>query len=79
MRDVASSTKLRQRYGHKPERFAEFTQRYRGELSLGAPSETLRDLRIQAAKGPVVLVTATKEGQWSAEGQRWALTELPPL
>ena len=32
LKDVAPSTELREWFGHKPERFAEFTQRYEAEL-----------------------------------------------
>lgn len=41
MKDVAPSADLRSWFGHKPERFAEFSQRYRKELR---GSDTLDEL-----------------------------------
>lgn len=61
LKDLAPSTELRKWYGHEPERFAEFTRRYRRELTTGAASDALQELRIQTEKGPVILVTATKD------------------
>ena len=61
MKDVAPSSELGKWYGHKPERFAEFARRYRTELTKAAKHEELDKLRVQAAHGPTVLVTATKD------------------
>lgn len=61
MKDVAPSSELRKWYGHKPERFDEFTRRYRHELTNEDSSEALESLRVQATHKPIVLVTATKD------------------
>lgn len=58
LKDVAPSKELREWYGHKPERFDEFTKRYKKELHGNA---TLDELRKLAKRGPVTLVTATRE------------------
>jgi uncharacterized protein YeaO (DUF488 family) len=58
---VAPSTQLRRWYGHKPERFSEFAQRYLGELRTGEASESLDQLRDLARRGPLTLLTATRD------------------
>lgn len=50
-KDVAPSTRLRQWFGHKPERFQEFAKRYRAELKGNPALDELRGL-----KGKVTLV-----------------------
>jgi uncharacterized protein YeaO (DUF488 family) len=44
MKDVAPSQKLRQWFGHKPERFAEFKARYRREIKGNSQLAELRKL-----------------------------------
>jgi uncharacterized protein YeaO (DUF488 family) len=44
MKDVAPSPDLRRWFNHEPERFAEFSQRYRKELRGNAAVEQLRKL-----------------------------------
>lgn len=61
MKVVAPSTDLRKWYGHRPERFAEFDQRYRTELGRGPAAAALARLQASARSRPVVLVTATKD------------------
>ncbi|TSB17830.1 DUF488 family protein [Streptomyces sp. NBC_01525] len=59
---VAPSTDLRRWYGHDPERFAEFADRYREELARDAVAgEALHHLRALADDGPLTLLTATKD------------------
>jgi uncharacterized protein YeaO (DUF488 family) len=58
-REVAPSTELRQWFGHRPERFAEFAARYREELN-GHP-DALRPLLDAARAGPVTLLYAAKD------------------
>ena len=41
-REVAPSAPLRQWYGHVPDRFPEFRQRYRSELSTGDATDAFR-------------------------------------
>ena len=60
-KDVAPSTELRKWYGHDPDRFEEFTRRYRLELTDPGRAGALAHLRALAADGPVTLLTATKE------------------
>lgn len=57
---VAPSTALRTWYGHDPERFAEFSRRYRAELAEPEPAAALRHLRELARHGTLTLLTATK-------------------
>jgi uncharacterized protein YeaO (DUF488 family) len=44
MKDVAPSPRLRQWFGHRPERFAEFKKRYRKEINGSAQLVELRRL-----------------------------------
>lgn len=60
-KELAPSTELRRWYAHRPERFEGFARRYREELAspeLQAPLEELRGL---AARGPLTLLTATRD------------------
>ena len=57
-KDVAPSTELRQWYHHEPERFDEFASRYQAELR---DSAALSELRTLSRRGPVTLVTATRD------------------
>lgn len=59
-KQVAPSTELRKWYGHDPERFQEFTRRYRSELEGPERAEALAGLRKLAQQGTVTLLTATK-------------------
>ncbi len=61
MKDVAPSAKLRTWYGHRPERFAEFSRRYRGELVLDPAQPAVNELRTCATGAGVTLLTATKD------------------
>lgn len=58
---IAPSTALRKWYHHDPERFPEFTRRYRQELTKPERAEALAHLR-QLAKGRknLTLLTASK-------------------
>ncbi|HXW78370.1 MAG TPA: DUF488 family protein [Acidimicrobiales bacterium] len=67
-KDVAPSSELRRWYGHTPERFPEFSRRYRHELGT-APALTVVDHLRQTASGHrLVLLTATRDversGAW---------------
>jgi uncharacterized protein YeaO (DUF488 family) len=59
LRDVAPSTELRQWFGHRPERFAEFGARYRRELD-GHP-EAVRPLLDAARRGRVTLLYSARD------------------
>lgn len=65
-KDLAPSTELRRWYGHEPERFREFTRRYRAELRAPAAHQALERLAAVARKRPVTLLTATKDVDRSA-------------
>ncbi|GAA3436395.1 DUF488 domain-containing protein [Kutzneria kofuensis] len=57
-RSVSPSTELRVWYGHDPERFEEFAERYRAELADPERQAALRGLL--ETDGTVTLLTATK-------------------
>ena len=59
-KDVAPSTELRQWYGHDPELFEEFQQRYRSELEEPERAEALTHLRKLTQSRVVTLLTASK-------------------
>jgi uncharacterized protein YeaO (DUF488 family) len=61
LREVAPSDGLRRWYGHDPDRFAEFADRYRAELADTAHAEPLDRLRAYGRAGPVTLLTATRD------------------
>jgi uncharacterized protein YeaO (DUF488 family) len=63
---VAPSTPLRRWYGHTPQRFAEFTRRYRDELIESERAEALAHLCDLASHEPLTLLTATKAVDISA-------------
>lgn len=58
LKDVAPSTELRKWFGHDPEKWPEFQQRYRAELK-GNPA--LAALRKLARQGHVTLVYGAKD------------------
>lgn len=58
-RDAGPSTQLRRWFGHEPEKFDEFAERYRSELS---GSDALAHLRARCREHPVVtLVYSAKD------------------
>lgn len=59
-KQIAPSTELRTWYGHDPERFAEFTRRYREELTEPERAEALAHLRGLAQTTTLTLLTASK-------------------
>lgn len=63
-RDAAPSTELRRWYGHAPDKFDEFAERYRAELAKA--SDPVEHLRALGAPGPLTLTTATKDLDHSA-------------
>ncbi|OEV12615.1 DUF488 domain-containing protein [Streptomyces nanshensis] len=63
VRQIAPSTGLRKWYGHDPERFGEFAERYRAELAEPEKHEYLDRLRSHVDGGTVTLLTAVKEEQ----------------
>jgi uncharacterized protein YeaO (DUF488 family) len=65
LRDAAPSSELRTWYGHDPARFAEFGTRYLAELAGPGQRAALGKLRGFAARGPLTLLTATKDAALS--------------
>lgn len=62
-RELAPSEPLRRWYGHEPERFPEFSRRYRAELA--AQRERLSRLRRRARSAVVTLVFAARDTEHS--------------
>jgi uncharacterized protein YeaO (DUF488 family) len=60
-KDAAPSDELRRWYGHDPEKFAEFSRRYRKELTASPANEAVAGLRTVSKKRAVVLLTATRD------------------
>jgi uncharacterized protein YeaO (DUF488 family) len=58
---IAPSTELRKWYGHDPQRFVEFSRRYRAELEQGEAADAVQRIRGLSGKRTVTLLTATKE------------------
>lgn len=61
LREVAPTNELRRWYGHDPERYEEFRDRYLAELGDDAHREAADRLRELADQGPVTLLTATRD------------------
>jgi uncharacterized protein YeaO (DUF488 family) len=61
LRAVAPSEELRRWYGHQPDRFTGFRQRYQRELRAPESSAAVARLRDLARSGPVTLLTATRD------------------
>ena len=64
-KNVAPSPELRTWYNHDPDRFEEFSHRYRQELHDPEPAEALAHLRELARQGPLTLLTATRKPEIS--------------
>ncbi len=59
LRDLAPSGELRKWFGHDPERWAQFRQRYRREL--GEHEENLKEIRAHTRQGDVTLLYAARD------------------
>jgi uncharacterized protein YeaO (DUF488 family) len=73
LKTVAPSDELRRWYGHEPDRFPEFRQRYQQELRGPEQSGALDHLHRLASHGTVTLLTATRDIEHS---QAAVLAEL---
>lgn len=60
-RDIAPSAELRQWFGHDPQRWDVFQQRYRAELEDEVQQERLHSLLTDAAGQPLTLVYGAKD------------------
>lgn len=61
LRGVAPSRELRRWFGHDPDRFVSFRERYRAELSEGGRSDALTELVSTARERRLTLLTATRD------------------
>lgn len=59
MKEIAPSTDLRKWFGHDPDRWAEFHERYREELR--NVRDLLDQLAVRAGQGPLTLVYSAKD------------------
>jgi uncharacterized protein YeaO (DUF488 family) len=59
LKEIAPSAELRRWFGHDPERFVEFSRRYRAELSANKDAVSRLDDLIRA--GPVTLLYAARD------------------
>jgi len=64
-KSLAPSEELRKWYSHDPDRFAEFSRRYRRELKDAQHAEAVAHLRDLSGKEPLTLLTATKQPEIS--------------
>ena len=78
-RDVAPTDELRRWYGHDPQRFPEFRDRYVGELADPAHQQAVAHLRELAGQGDLTLLTATRDLQHSQAAvlADWLAAEHP--
>jgi uncharacterized protein YeaO (DUF488 family) len=60
-KELAPSSKLREWFGHEPERFPEFRRRYINELRANRPR--LRELRRRARTGTLTLVYSAHDSE----------------
>jgi uncharacterized protein YeaO (DUF488 family) len=60
-KDLSPSSELRQFYGHRPERFAEFTRRYRTELRRDEAAAAVSEMIELNRRRPITFVTASRD------------------
>src|SRR5579883_659852 len=65
LKDIAPSNELRKWFGHDPEKFAQFRQRYTQELTSGTAQEALQQLRSMTEKGALTLLYAAHDSAHS--------------
>ncbi|MEO3944699.1 DUF488 domain-containing protein [Gorillibacterium sp. CAU 1737] len=61
LKDIAPSPGLRQWFGHQPERFDAFAERYREELTAERQQAALDKLGRMMKEGPVTLLYAARD------------------
>ena len=64
-KDLAPSNELRKWFGHDPERWEEFKERYRAELEEAGKVEEVREISDMAEEGNVTLVFGAKDTEYS--------------
>jgi uncharacterized protein YeaO (DUF488 family) len=60
-KDLSPSTRLRQFYGHRPERFTEFQKRYLAELRTEAAATAVSEMVDLNRSRPLTLLTASRD------------------
>ncbi|MDN6371613.1 MAG: DUF488 family protein [Brevibacterium aurantiacum] len=60
LKELAPSSDLRKWYSHDPDKFEEFSRRYRDELKDDDHAEAFKHLKEYAKKGKLTLITASK-------------------
>jgi uncharacterized protein YeaO (DUF488 family) len=60
-KDLSPSTPLRQFYAHQPQRFADFTKRYRAELRRKDAVAAISEIVDLTRRRPVTLITASRD------------------
>ena len=65
LKEIAPSKELRTWFGHDPKKFAEFRRRYEAELAGPSGQEALATLRNLAKQGPVTLVFAAHDTEYT--------------
>jgi uncharacterized protein YeaO (DUF488 family) len=65
LKEVAPSSELRKWFGHDPEKFPEFREKYMAELKSESGQEALNKLRALAQQGPITLVFAAHDAEHS--------------
>ncbi|HZY92180.1 MAG TPA: DUF488 family protein [Thermoplasmata archaeon] len=71
MREIAPTDGLRRWFGHDPERYPEFRERYLVELS--AHRSELRELASAAQQGPLTLLYAARDPEHSNARVLWEI------
>jgi uncharacterized protein YeaO (DUF488 family) len=64
-KDIAPSDALRRWYGHDPEKWEEFQERYERELEAPKAQEILDRLAERAQHGPITLIYSSRAGEIS--------------
>jgi uncharacterized protein YeaO (DUF488 family) len=60
-KDLSPSTELRKYYAHRPERFGEFTKRYRSELRRKEAAAAVSEIIDLSGRRTVTLLTASRD------------------
>ena len=71
-KDLSPSTELRQFYGHRPERFAEFSRRYLAELRNKEAAAAIAELIDLNQRRSITLLTASRDLAYRSCGAREA-------
>lgn len=61
LRDLGPSDELRKWFGHRPDRWREFQQRYRAELARPPQSDLVDELVALARQGPLTLLYGARD------------------